>query len=176
MKALFLIVAALIATPTFAASVKVSPVPAVATPVMGVPDFSLSLMNGNRGTYSTAAHDSAFLLDFYFNSCPACNENAPAVEEVAAEFHSNQIQFLAIGIDRNDSDYASWIRKHNPSFPVLKDNQRTLPPVFGVSSYPTTVILDCNMNEVFRYVGTWNARKKQEIKDKLFDLMFQICR
>ena len=146
-----------------------------AAPAFAVSNFTLPVMNGDGGTYSTTDRGASYLLDFYFNTCPACNENADNVEEVAVEFHGPQTQVLAIGIDRNDSDYASWIRKHNPSFPLLKDSVRTVVGELGVSAYPTAVILDCTMTEVLRVVGVWSNAKKQQIKDKLFELQFQAC-
>lgn len=142
---------------------------------LAVSHFDLEVMNGDGGRYKSAEKGSAFLLEFYFDSCPACNTNAPNVKEVAEEFHSDRVQVLEVGIDCSASQYANWVRKHNPFVPVLNDCDRDVTGELGVRSFPTTVIVDCNMQEVKRYVGVWNARTKQEIKDKLLELQFQTC-
>ena len=124
----------------------------------GLEAFELPQMNGeNVGeVYKSADHPGAvFVFEAYFNRCPYCHENAPIIDELAAAFKDeSRVQVIDLGRDCRDSDYRSWIIRHNPNHPVLKDcNQQLLGPM-GVSAFPTTVIYDCRGNEVFRNVGT----------------------
>lgn len=135
--------------------------------------FSLQWMNGS-GMYSSAnTPNGVFVIEAYFLNCPYCNQNAGNVNALAAEFSSNtRVQVLDVGIDRMDSQYATWIAKHKPNHPVLKDANRTLIRQLGTSGYPTTYVVDgATGNVVYETSGVWEADTKEEIRDSINELL-----
>jgi peroxiredoxin len=124
----------------------------------GLDSFVLPQMNGEQigQMYSSSDHPTGiFVFEAYFNRCPYCHQNAPIIDELAAEFASEpRVQVIDLGRDCRDSDYTSWISRHNPNHPVLKDCEQKVLSQMGVSAFPTTVIYDCKGVERFRNVGT----------------------
>ena len=139
--------------------------PAGAAPV----HFTLMDMRDPGGMYDSAGHkDKPMVLEFYFNGCPYCDQNAPNVKALAAEWHGLNAQVLDISIDCDASDFDAWIRRHRPTWPVLKDcDGEALAQQLGVTSYPTTIVLDRNHVRVWSSVGVWSAAKKQKIRQLL---------
>ena len=144
-----------------------------------VSSFQLKWMNhATPGTvYNSADHkDGVFVLEAYFLNCPYCNDNAPNVDELASSFANEpRVQVLDVGIDRADSQYKSWIAKHKPNHPVLKDDKRQLVKQLGTSGYPSTYIVDCKGVVRYKTSGVWNMTKETAMKDKITEILQETC-
>jgi len=135
--------------------------------------FALSLlpiqlpqMNAEPGTVYSSPVNAVTVVEAYFNTCPYCNYNAPNVDELADEYRSNdRVQVLDVGIDRKDSDYQSWINKHKPNHPVLKDSSRILINQLGTKSYPSTYVIGCDGQVLMKTSGQWSQSTKRKIRD-----------
>lgn len=141
--------------------------------------FNLPWMNGEAGaTYSTAEFPgSVFVLETYFLGCPYCNDNAPNVDALAEEYAFDlRVQVLDLGIDQQDSQYAEWIRRHQPNHPVVKDVGRKVVRQLGTRAYPSVYVVDCNGNVAYKYEGAWNASVKAAIRAKINALLQGTCR
>jgi len=141
------------------------------TASFGITSFSLQQMNHPvAGTmYNSADHkDAVFLLEAYFLNCPYCNDNAPNVDALADSFANEpRVQVLDVGIDRTDSQYATWIKKHNPNHPVLKDDKRVVIRQLGTTGYPSSYIVDCTGAVRYQMSGVWSMTKEAGLKDKI---------
>lgn len=140
---------------------------AFAAPAYGINAFQLPVMNGSDGeVYDSATKtDAVFIVESYQLRCGYCNDNAPKVDELARYFsYEEKVQFLNLGIDRDNRDYQQWIQRHNPSFPVLKDAQRTLWNQLRGSGTPTTWVLNCKHEVKWTHVGSWDEGTREELK------------
>jgi peroxiredoxin len=118
------------------------------------------------GTIYQPNPNGVTVVEMYFNTCPYCNDNAPAVDELAAHYGGSQrVQVLDVGVDKSDSDYQSWISKHSPNHPVLKDAQRQVAKAMGTKAYPSTYVVDCTGNIVYKTVGAWSKSTEKKIYD-----------
>ena len=132
--------------------------------------FQLPWMNaqseGPASYNSQEYQDAVWVIETYFLGCPYCNDNAPKVNALQNYFKNDErVQILDVGIDKNDGDYAEWIRRHQPNHPVLKDSARQLARQLGTSVYPSTYVLDKNLKVVFKSTGVWNSKSEAQIKD-----------
>ncbi len=136
-----------------------------------VSPFSLPQMNhATAGTlYNSADHkDAVFLVEAYFLGCPYCNDNAPNVDDLADQFSKEpRVQVLDVGIDQDEEDYATWIERHHPNHPVLNDGNRALIRQLGTTGYPSSYVLDCHGNVIYKTSGVWNSSKMQKIADTI---------
>ncbi len=141
------------------------------TMAAAVQPFSLPWMNNEQQStsYNSTDHKATvFVLENYFLNCPYCNDNAPNVDDLTEEFANNpQVQVLDVGVDKSDAQYAEWIKRHRPNHPVLKDAQKTLTKQLGTTGYPSTYILDCNGNVVFKSTGVWQSATLSKIRSKI---------
>ncbi len=140
-----------------------------------VQPFTLPQMNAEvPGTLYSSEQQSCpvFVLENYFLNCPYCNDNAPNVDDLAEEFKDNKfVAVLDIGIDKSDSQYEEWIRRHHPNHPVLKDAKKTLTNQLGTSGYPSTYVLDFEGKVVLKTSGVWSSATKAKIRNKIKSLL-----
>lgn len=127
--------------------------------------------------YKSADHaNSAFLVDFFFASCPACNSNAPTLRELAEEFHGARVQVAEYTIDCEDEEHASWLARHGAmAGPTLNGCNHRLRTDLGVRAFPTMVVFDCEKRERYRHVGTLDGGDRAELRELLTELQFMTC-
>ncbi len=153
---------------------------AMSSSAWALDNFELRWMNNVEDTnaiWKSADHqNSVIVVEAYFKDCPYCNDNAPNVDELAATYQTNPlVQVIDVGRDCRESDYATWISRHHPNHPVLNDcNTQVLGPL-GISGYPTTVILDCHLHEVYRTSGEWGSSTAAAIRNKINQLLQTNC-
>jgi peroxiredoxin len=128
-------------------------------------------------TYSSADHkDGVFVMEFYANFCGACNENADNVNALADQYKDQaRVQVLDMSLDTDESEIKAWISNHNPNHPILEDGDRTVWSQLDEQYIPTTVIMDCKGNVVWKNTGVWGGEEKATIKQKLDQLLSQSC-
>lgn len=139
--------------------------------------FSLPNMNGGGEMYHSADHkDGIFVLEAYFLKCPYCNINAANVNALAEKYVGNsRVQVLDVGVDRKESDYETWIAKHHPNHPVLKDASRVLISQLGTTGYPSTYVVGCTGRVVYSTSGDWQAGTQAEIEKAISSLEQEEC-
>lgn len=132
------------------------------------PAFKLEDMR-NGTVVDSAATKHPMLIEFYYNTCPACNTNAQYVEKVGIEF-TNKVLTVDFGYDCKKTSYDAWIARHRPSHPVLNGCNSPIFDDLDIGAYPTTVIVDKNKNIVFKTIGTWSNTEMNAIRQKLRSL------
>ncbi|MDA9951294.1 redoxin family protein [Oligoflexaceae bacterium] len=139
----------------------------LSTSAFAVNHFDLRVVNADEATtFNSVDHpNGVFVLEAYFIDCPYCNFNAENVDELSEKYKKNaDVHVLDVSVDCRESQYQNWLAKHNPNHPVLADcGGQSLIRGLGVTSFPTVIVVDCNMNEVFRTGGVWNDEKKTKI-------------
>lgn len=140
--------------------------------------FNLNWFNNPvpNTTYQTTDHaDGIFVLEFFANFCGACNENAPNVDEMSANYANEpRVQVLDMNLDASDTEISRWVARHHPNHPVLK-GARSVWPQVGSQYIPTMLITDCHGVEQFRYVGAWDSATKAAIKAKIDAMLAVPC-
>lgn len=141
--------------------------------------FSLPQMNATPigKVFNSEDHrGKVWLIESYYNACSYCNANAPKVNALADFYKDNtRVIFIDLGIDRTDNLYASWISKHSPNHPVLKDASRVVTNELGTQGYPTSYIVNCKMEIVWSHEGSWSAGTPAEIKTKIAASLNEVC-
>ncbi len=141
--------------------------------------FELPWMNGGATatTYKSSDHSNGiFVVEAYFLGCPYCNNNAPAVNKLAQKFASEKrVQVLDVGIDKNESQYKEWIKRHKPNHPVLNDANRKLIRQLGTQGYPSTYVLDCKGNVVATTEGQWDAEAQADLEEAITNQLSKEC-
>jgi len=123
---------------------------------------------------SSQYQDAVWVIEAFFLGCPYCNDNASNVNALQNYFKNDErVQILDVGIDKNDTSYAEWVRRHKPNHPVLKDPSRKLIRQLGTSSYPTTYILNKKLEVIYKHTGVWNAKIEAQIKSLVEKALLQ---
>lgn len=129
------------------------------------PDFVLKDMKSGEMFDSKDHDDAAFVIEFYFNSCPACNTNARNVKRLANEYAGNdKVQVIEVSIDCDERQYQTWINNHDPLGPVLNGCNAPLVRSLAVQRFPTTYVFSPNKREAMRGIGVWSTSTYGRIK------------
>jgi hypothetical protein len=135
-------------------------------------------MNGPaRDSRFAFAVNKVHVFEAYSLSCSYCNTNASAVKAMAAEYADNErIQFLDLGLDTSDRDYASWISRHQPTYPVVKDvNRRVWNALNQTNGIPQTFVVNCRGELVGYTVGAWGSAEKRTLRNAIARAEETVC-
>lgn len=104
--------------------------------------------------------------------CPPCREELKVLDEVYQELGNNQEDVILLtatkpkigqndyGDDKTIDEIKQYLLENNHQFPVLFDTEKALSSRFTVHSFPTTIILDEDGNEVNRKDGEKLSKEK----------------
>jgi thiol-disulfide isomerase/thioredoxin len=94
------------------------------------------------------------LLDFWHTKCGYCFEAFPKLEKIYNE-NSKDTNLLIFAVNKklgSDSlgQAAKMIKKYNYHFPLFFPEIDSLPEVYGITVYPTSLLVDPNGNIIFK--------------------------
>ncbi|MFO0903999.1 MAG: redoxin domain-containing protein [Pirellulales bacterium] len=117
-----------------------------------VQDFSLRDIHGK--VRSLAEFDApAVVVVFLGADCPLAKLYAPRLESLQARYRDRGVAFVAVNSNVQDSltEVAAYARRHELSFPVLKDAEQHAARDFHATRTPEAFLLD--RDRVIRYHG-----------------------
>ena len=85
---------------------------------------------------------NVIVLDFWYRGCPWCIRSMPLIDEVAQRFKGKPVKVLGVNTDRDRADALLVIQKMRPTYNNLSG--RDLIKKYGVTNYPTFIVIDQN--------------------------------
>lgn len=118
-----------------------------------VKDFTLRDHLGATHSLKSLSGKKATVVAFLGAECPLAKQYAPRLAELADEFKADDVRFIGINANRQDSatEIASSVRTTGVNFPVLKDVGNEVADQFQAVRTPEVFLLDAN--GVVRYWG-----------------------
>ncbi|MEA5082524.1 MAG: cytochrome c biogenesis protein CcdA [Lachnospiraceae bacterium] len=122
-------------------------------------DFTLTDQYGNEHKLSDYKGKAVF-INFWATWCPPCREELPDIEALYNEYNLNQDEVIFLGItnpssaeyphnqDSEKDDIKAFIDENGYTFPVLFDETGEVFQSYGISSFPTTFLIDKDGNIV----------------------------
>lgn len=114
------------------------------------PDFRLTRMDGSAVSLGDLRGGPAVLV-FWTAWCPACKEEAPHVNELAAKYGPRGVRVLGINIMDSEARAAGGIKEFGIRYDVARDPDASVTRLYQVTGTPTIILLD--RGGVVRYVG-----------------------
>jgi peroxiredoxin len=106
------------------------------------PDFSLPDLDGNVRRLASF-RSRVVLLTFWTAWCPPCQSEMPQMEELYQAYRRRGFEIVAVVSDGRGADVAQpFANQHRPSFTILQDATGQVARLYGVTSLPTTYLLD----------------------------------
>lgn len=108
------------------------------------PDFCLSTLEGDPVCLKDL-RGKVVLLSFWVTWCPACQADLPNKEIFARSLDSSRFAFFTVNVPGREPDptrVEPFIREHGYRFPVLLDEERSTYDAFGLTSVPSSILID----------------------------------
>ena len=119
------------------------------------PDFTLKDINGKDFKLSSL-RGKYVLLDFWGSWCGWCIKALPNMKECYNK-NSKNGKFEIVSIDCNDTE-AKWkaaVKQHAMTWTQVKNEEKDgVPTMYGVSGFPTFILISPDGKIVKRYVGS----------------------
>jgi peroxiredoxin len=129
--------------------------PAAESPRVGrkIEDFQLDDFRGRARSLADWKGSKLVVVAFLGTECPLANLYAPRLNELAAQYESRGVAFVAINSNYQDSitEVASHAQRQGLKYPVLKDPANKIADRFGAVRTPEVFVLDAD--RVVRYCG-----------------------
>ena len=103
------------------------------------PALELIDLQGQRWT-SASLKGRAVVLNFWATWCPPCKEELPSLQTLH-EIGGGQPVVIGINVRETASHVRRYLASTGMTFPVVLDPQAELAKRFGVSAFPTTLLI-----------------------------------
>ena len=105
------------------------------------PDFDLVKVGGGNLSFKELEGKPAVLV-FWTAWCPVCKEEAPHINQLAAEFETKGVKVIGINIGESDARVAEGIKDFGIKYTVARDKDTSVSKSYKVLGTPTVVFLD----------------------------------
>ncbi len=104
-------------------------------------DFEVELLSGGSIRLAEEIGRRVVVLNFFATWCGPCREEMPELERFARQAGRDDVLLLGIDVDEPRSTVEEFIAGIEVSFPIGLDTDGRVASDYGVTSYPTTVVI-----------------------------------
>ena len=133
------------------------------------PDFQLNNVKGEMVALNSF-RGKIVLVNFWATWCGPCRAEMPSMEEIYNGFSRKEFEILAVSTDEDGlRSVVPFLEEYRFTFPVLIDDTLRINDLYGVSSIPTSVIVDRNGIVTNRFFGAvdWTDPKQKKLLTQL---------
>jgi cytochrome c biogenesis protein CcmG, thiol:disulfide interchange protein DsbE len=107
-----------------------------------VPNFRLSRLDTRGNLQLSSLRGRPVVLNFWASWCIPCKAEAPLLESAATRWRDRGV--VVLGVDSRDfsGDARRFMRKHQLTYPMVKDGSGSRADSWGVDGYPETFFID----------------------------------
>ncbi len=121
------------------------------------PDFSLPAPNGRSLAFSSIQDGRYFLLDFWGSWCPNCITGLPQMQQMYARY-GDRLNILGIDCDETKEQWLGALARYSmPWLHVINDGDVDVSALYGVTGYPTKILIGPDGRIARQFVGESNA-------------------
>ena len=115
------------------------------------PSFRARTLDGSQTVSNEDLKGKVVFVDFWASWCTPCLKSLPEFEQLQTSFSGrDDVVVLAINLDENPQDATKFVRGLDVTYKILADTDGSIPESFGVSTMPSSYIID--KEGVIRYV------------------------
>jgi thiol-disulfide isomerase/thioredoxin len=107
------------------------------------------------------------LVDFWASWCPPCKAAFPALARLHAEFASRGLVIVGVSVDEKPGAYEAFVKKMQPPFSVVRDEQQRLVSTVKVPTMPTTYLVGADGRVRFVHRGFHGNATESELRKQI---------
>jgi len=95
-----------------------------------------------EGTLPDTLKDKVVLVDFWASWCVPCKQSFPALNELQKRYANQGFVIVGVSVDEKRALMDKFLKKTPASFTIVRDAEQKLVAATGVTSMPTSFLLD----------------------------------
>lgn len=107
--------------------------------------FRLNDVTGRPVTVKTPA-----ALFFFTSWCGYCKQVMPELKVLVDQARRRGWYVYGVDVKEGPAQMQGFIQQYQPNFPILLDQQGAIANRYGVTGYPTFIMIDQNANIIYR--------------------------
>jgi len=118
------------------------------------PDFTLKNTSTGADVKLSDYRGKVVIIDFWATWCPPCRRGIPDLVDLKNRY-GDDIEIIGISVDNEKTvgDIPGFIKEKGINYPVVYYNNEVVNAYGGISSIPTSFIIDKEGNITASYVG-----------------------
>jgi peroxiredoxin len=112
------------------------------------PLFEVKDLKG-KTVHLEALKGKVVVLNFWFVECKPCVSEIPELNELVLDFQKDDVVFMALGLNKAEQ-LKKFLKKTPFNYQIVPDAMEVATQ-FGVSGFPTSIVID--QNGVIRYIS-----------------------
>jgi thiol-disulfide isomerase/thioredoxin len=107
----------------------------------------------DSSTSSSKSGGKLTLLDFWASWCGPCRESLPDLKHLQSVYGSDQLEVISFSEDQNERTWNNFVSQNQMTWEQRFDSTREAAHRYGVTGFPTYILLDTNGKILQEYEG-----------------------
>jgi cytochrome c biogenesis protein CcmG/thiol:disulfide interchange protein DsbE len=121
------------------------------------PDFALPTLDGGETLELASLRGRPVVVNFWASWCPPCQDEAPLLQQIAAEEGPGGVEFVGVSYNDTSDDARAFARRYGLGYRLVRDADDRVSRAWGVSGPPETFVLDGEGRAVAHFYGAIDA-------------------
>jgi thiol-disulfide isomerase/thioredoxin len=126
-----------------------------------------------EGDLPSLPKDKVILVDFWASWCGPCARSFPTMEELQKTYGAQGLIVIAVNVDEKKADMENFLKAHHVTFSVVRDASQKLVEKTGISSMPSSFLIDKNGKVAFTHSGFHGSDTKKDYEREIQSLLKQ---
>ncbi len=136
------------------------------------PNFSLPSATDGKTVKLSDFKGKVVIVDFWATWCPPCRAGIPDLVELKSEY-KGKLEIIGISLDaltrggKTKDDVVPFMKEYKINYPIVMGEKAVLDSYKGISSIPTSFVIDQKGNIVSQHIGLIEKSVYKDEVDKL---------
>lgn len=113
------------------------------------------------------APGKVILVDFWASWCAPCKASFPVYAQLNSAYAARGLQILAVSVDEKPAAYAAFLKKMNPPFATLLDQDHQLARAVSVPAMPTCFLVGPDGRVRFVHTGFHDGVTERDLRREI---------
>lgn len=111
------------------------------------------------------------MVDFWASWCEPCKESFPAMEALQQRYREKGLVIVAVNMDEKRADMEEFLKKNPATFAIVRDAKQKLAEKSGISTMPSSFLIDRQGKVRFAHSGYRGAETKKKYEQEIEQLL-----